>query len=191
MWYGYVGPGLRGVTQDIHLIRRLHRVYPYLKFRKRDTEEQAWEFVNRQGRRSPLSKLTKYGNIFDNHYVTIEYFITDDSIYYNIFTKKLGYIKVSNTNPNISVENRSEMIKIKYSNIFLNNQLISSHAIAIFHVLKILGSYVDCEIKVPDHSIFYLLSSYTGNKPNLLRVLKYIKSRKGKIAVTVKDEGWN
>jgi hypothetical protein len=189
MWYGYVGPGIKGVSQDYRAIEKLKAVYPYLKFRKHYSEEQAWLFIGRQGKRQVLENIIKYGNIFNNHYVTVEYFITEDSIYYNILTKRLGYIKLVTDDENVHVENRTELIKVRLSDIYLNKEFISAHAIAIYHILKLLGSYVDVELKVPDHSIYYMLSSYTGNKSSLLRVLKYIDSRKGKIAITVKNNG--
>jgi hypothetical protein len=188
VWYGYVGPGIRGVQNDINVIRKLLAVYPYLKFRKKKTEEEAWAFVEREGKRPTLKRITKYGDIFNTHYVTVEYFIQDGSVFYNIFTKNIGYIRISSDDENVLIENRSELIKIELSNIHLNNEFISSHAIAIYHILRLLGSYVDVEILVPDHSIFYMLTAYTGTKSSLVRVLKYIESRKGNIAVTVKEK---
>lgn len=185
MWYGYVGPGIHGVNQDFQMISKLKTVYPYLKFRKFYTEEKAWEFVHRYGKRKELSAIIRYGNVFNTHYVTVDYYIKEDAVYYNVHTKKLGYIRLVSTDDNISIENRVHIIKVKISNIYLNNDLVSSHAIAIYHILRLLGSYVDVELKVPDHSIYYMLTSYTGTKSSLTRVLKYIDSRKGEIAITV------
>jgi hypothetical protein len=189
MWYGYVGPGMFHVTKNYQVIDRLAALFPYSKYRKFRTEEEAWEFITRNGKRPELKNVVRYGDTFENHYVTVDYIITEDTVFYNVSTSKLGYIKLISDDSNFVIENRTDMITVRLKNIFLNKDMISSHAIAIYHILKLLGNYIDVEVIVPDHSIFYMLTIYTGSKPTILKLKKLIGSRQGKLSVTLLNWG--
>lgn len=187
MWYGYVGPDLKTVFPSFKPIERLRILYPYSAYKKFDSEGAAWDWVQKRGSRKLFSNVRKYGDIFDHHYVTVEYFIQPDCVCYNIKTKDIGYIKVVSQDPDVSIENRTDVIKVRIRGLELNNDLIISHMIAIYQVLNLLGTFVDVELCVPDHSIFYALTRYTGSDRRLNKVLKYMKERKGNFAVTMKN----
>ena len=50
-----------------------------------------------------------------------------------------------------------------------------------------LGDFVDVDITVPNHSIFYALTAYTGNSQVIRRTLQCIKMRLGKVSLTLKE----
>ena len=187
MWYGYVAPGLNKVTEDFDVIRNWSRVMPYSKFRKFRSEEEAWDFVKRNKMAKDLVSIKNYGDCFDNLYLKCQYFITAKSVCYNVFTDNIGFVKVETEDPNILIENRLDVIKIKMTNIRLNNDLISSHSIAIYNLLEILGDFVDVNIEVPDQSIYYMMKAYTGTKPIYLKLQQLMKRRRGEISVTLKE----
>lgn len=134
-----------------------------------------------------LTNVKKYGDCFDNLYITIEYFIRDRYIYYNLDTSKLGRVRIVCDRDDVFIENRTESMMVRLEMPNLNNDSIMSHAVAVYQILDILGEYVDVEIIVPDHSIFYLLTAYTGTRYSYLKLLNAIESRKGKVSVTLKS----
>lgn len=181
--YAVVAPGLKGVYEDQKTIDRILALYPYTKFRKFQTEEECWRFLARYENNHGIDEIYNYGETFNTHFVTMEYFVRD-SLYYNFRTEKLGYIKV--VYPNALVENRSNLIKVKLDNIVANNDSIFGHMIAIYHGLKIIGGFIDVNIVVPDHSVFYAVHSYTGNNRVIGRVKDLMRKRQGKVALTLK-----
>lgn len=191
MWYGFVSGDTICVTQDYKEIDILSSLLPYPKFRKfpgDDGEDRAWEFVNHYRKKKAFESVRDYGDCFDGFTLKVNYIIDKDCVYYNVRTGSMGFVSIACSDENVEMTVGNSLITIKLNNISLNNNLISSHAIAIWHILRILGDLVDINLTVPDHSVFYLLTSYTGNKPSLVRVLDKIKSRKGHISLTV--ERW-
>ena len=73
MPYGVVAPGIHAVYEDFAPVKRIMTLYPYPKFRKFKTEEEAWAFVKRHQNKHVYSGITKYGDTFDNHYVSAEF----------------------------------------------------------------------------------------------------------------------
>ena len=181
--YAVVAPGLKGIYEDEKSIERILALYPYTKFRKFKTEQECWDFLARNNNNHGIDEITCYGDTFSTHYVTMEYFIRD-SIYYNFYTDRVGYIKV--VYKDAIVENRSDLIMVKLDNIVADNNTIWGHMIAIYHGLKIIGELMDVNIIVPDHSIFYALHSYTGNNRVIGRVNSLIKQRLGNVALTLR-----
>lgn len=189
MPYAVIVPGINTVLNDWAEVERLCALYPYPKFRKFRTAEECWEYVKRHTSRRLYTDIVKYGDTFDNLYVTMEYFICEDRVCYNFKTKKFGYISVECRDPNVKCINKNGVIKVIMSDIHLNDDLINSHMIAIWHGLRIIGEYIDVDIKVPDHSIFYTLMSYKGQNRTINRVKNYIDGRLAKVSVSMKDFG--
>lgn len=183
MPYGVVAPGIHAVYEDFAPVKRIMTLYPYPKFRKFKTEEEAWAFVKRHQNKHVYSGITKYGDTFDNHYVKMEYFIGDNSLYYNFRTDKIGYIKIISNKA--TVQNRTSLIMARIDNISLNRDMISSHLIAIYHGLDLIGDFIDVDVTVPDHSIFYTLMTYSGYSKVINRVLTQIRDRLGKLSVSL------
>lgn len=189
MPYAVIVPGINAVYNSWSEVERIHMLYPYARFRKFKTEEECWEYVRRHTTRRVYHDINKYGETFNRHYVTMEYFIRGDKVYYNFFTKKLGYIAIESFDENVEVVNRTGSIKVTLHNIYLDDNIISNHLIAIWHGLKIIGDLIDVDVKVPDHSVFYALMTYNGNNRTIKRVRTYIDERLAKVSVSMKDFG--
>lgn len=189
MPYAVIVPGISTVYKSWADVQRICALYPYPKFRKFQTEEDCWEYVRRHTSRKVYTDINKYGDTFDNMCVTMEYFICDDKVCYNFITKKMGYIVIESDDENIKVVNRHGNIKVTLNNIYLNDDIISNHLIAIWHGLKIVGEMIDVDVKVPDHSIFYALMTYKGPNKTINRVRSYIDGRFAKVSVSMKDFG--
>lgn len=175
------------VTQDIDKINRLHLTHPYASFRRHETEEKALARVERLKKEGKLTSIKKYGNTFNDLYVTVRYFITEDAVYCNIYSKRFGMLDLSSSSKHVKIMNKPGLSTLKF-NAKLDDDLIISHLIVIYNVLKILGPYIDVDFIIPDKSIFYALFKYTGSKADFRHVREFINNRLGEISVTV--ERW-
>lgn len=187
MPYAVMVPGLNTVYDTWEEVERIAVLYPYPKFRKFKTHAECWDYVKRHTSKRIYRDVSKYGETFRDMYVTMEYFILDNRVCYNFFTKKIGYIAIENSDENITVVNRNGSVKVTLHEIYLNNELISNHLIAIWHGLQIIGDLIDVDIHVPDHSIFYALMTYKGKNKTINRVRNYIDNRMAKVSVSLKD----
>lgn len=187
MTYGVVAPGISGVYEDFEYVKRIQTLYPYCKFRKFKTEKEALEFIKRNENKHDFTELNHYGDTFDKMFVRVEYFITEDSILYNVDTHRVGHIKL--LSEDAIIDNRNGLSMVKICNISLNPNMISSHMIAIYHILKILGNYLDADIIVNNHAVFYALMSYSGKNRVIKRTTDLIKSRLGNMSITLRIEG--
>lgn len=186
MTYGVVAPGISGVYEDFDYVRRIQTLYPYCKFRKFRTEEEAWDFVNRNENKRQFTNLKQYGDTFDKLFVQMEYFIEKDKIYYNFDTSGVGAIKL--TSVTAIIDNRSELIMACMKDIHLNPNMISAHMVAIYHGLDIIGDYLDVDIVINNHSVYYALMSYTGKSRVIRRTTDRIKDRLGNVSVTIRTK---
>ena len=188
MFYAYTSNELKGVTSSWSLIEDLKNIYPYLKFRKFYKEEEAWFFANTNYVNHPLDSLKMYGSrLFKNHYVTVTYYVTDDVLYYNIDISRIGRLRLYSDSRHVSILNGAKVIKVKITGIHSCNDSIFSHAIAIYRILSLIGPYIDIELILPDHSIYYMLNSYTGKNNNIKHVQHLIKTRLAGVSYTVKE----
>lgn len=188
MYYGYTANQLIGVTQSYALIENLKAVYPYIKFRKFQDEEAAWFFARTNHTEKPLLNLKMYGDkLLKKHYVIVSYVVTDDIIYCTINTSKIGTVRIYSEDENISVDNRVSSILIQIKGLRLCNDSIYSHVIALYRILTLIGPFIDIELIIPDHSIYYMLTSYSGTNNNINRLHILIKERLGNIAYTLKE----
>lgn len=187
MWYGFVSGDINLWTQDFTKIHNLAKVSPYPKFRSFDTEEKAIEFVQRNKRNSNIKSLNNYGNVFTNVHARLEYYIEEDTIYANLRTKGMYNIRIPTKDKNILLEYRNNLIKIQIKDIYLNDKLISAHITALYNLLKLIGDLIDINIVVPDNSIYYAITAYTGNNILINRLQSLIKNRFGEVALTVKE----
>lgn len=188
MYYGVVAPTIHTVYREYTEVKRIITLYPYAKVRSFRTETEAWNFVRRNLNNYELLKLTKYGDTFDEMFVRMEYFIGKDSLFYNYDTSKLGSaIRIVNSKAIIEQTVNSAVVEIP--GLSVNPNLIYGHIIAIYHGLDVIGDFVDVDVVVPDHSIFYALNSYTGNNRVLNRVLTRIKSRLGHLSISLPEFG--
>lgn len=189
MFYGFVGGPLRTVFSDYKHVEKSALIYPYSSYRKFREEGAAWIWVASQPyrRMSIPPSIRRYGNLFNSHYLTVQYFIGDNSVMANISTKKLGNVKLYSEDPNVVIQNRTFRSEVEIKGLQLNPELITSHLIAIAAVLELVGAFVDVEVILPNHSIFFALTKYTGNKKSIIRLVEKIKRRQGEVAWTLED----
>ena len=83
--------------------------------------------------------------------------------------------------------NTMKMDKMLDKTLLIFVSLISNHLIAIWHGLQIIGTMIDVDIQVPDHSIFYALMTYKGKNKTITRVREYIDRRPAKVSVSLRD----
>jgi hypothetical protein len=187
--YAVIAPGFKGVYDNPRVLDKIMALYPYARFRKYRTEEECWEFLNKNTVTRGISAIYKYGNTFKKHFVNMEYFIRE-SIFFNYFTDKVGYVRM--VADDAVVENCSGLIKVRLDNIVVDNNKISGHMVAIYQGLRLIGDWMDVNITVPDHSVFYALHAYTGNNRAITKVQNHMKERQGEVALTlpgrVRDE---
>ncbi len=185
MPYGVVAPGISMVYADYGDVKRIKALYPYTKFRKFKNEEDAWAFVRKYSMKYRLLQgVYKYGDTFKHHFVRMEYFIGKEDLYFNFDTRNIGYIKVPERQ-NQLVENRANLIIVRIINFHLNNETITGHLMAICKGLDIIGDYVDVDIKLHDHSVFYVFQSYSGSSRTIQRIMQRIDNRLGKVSLTL------
>ena len=182
--YAVVAPGLKGVYEDYTAIERILVLYPYTKFRKFETEAECWEFISRNENKHGLEDITNFGDTFEKHHVLMEYFIRNSNLYYNFDTKTLGTLRL--VGDRALIENRNGLIKAQINNVAVDSNKIQGHIIAIYQGIKLLGDFIDVEVIVPDHSIFYAIRSYTGENRAIKRLQDYLRSRQGKVSITLR-----
>lgn len=190
-YYGFVSPGIKIITSDFEEIRGLINVVQFPKFKKFKDKAGAIKFVMENAMEFQTKSLHKYGECFDTMYITAEYFIRDNNVYYNIHTNGLGNVDLARTEfDNFMLkEKRNGLIMLKLPNMNLNENYLTSHVTAIYNLLEIVGSLVDVELIIPNHSIYYLLKSYTGDYRPYRKLRDYIDSRKGRLAITMENWG--
>lgn len=190
-YYGFVSPGIKIITDTYEDIEDLITVVQYPKFIKTRTKDEAMEFVYRNTMEFQLKKLIRYGECFTTNYVKISYFIRNKSLYYNIYTDKFGRLIIpeENISKDMIIEQRNTITTIQIKNTNFDNNLILSHGLAIQMILTLLGSYIDVELVIPNHSVYYLFNSYTGNYRPYVRLIDFMGSRKGRVCFTMEEWG--
>lgn len=185
--YVLIANGYKGIVESKETLDILSSIYPYPKFRKVKTKEDAIKFLNRYNRRDYGVQFNNYGTTDSNYcYAFIKYVIDNSDLYVSIDTSKIGFIRINNKNKkDVVVDNRPTMIRFKISNINLKDELISDHCIAIYTILDILGEYVDVNIEIPDISVYLALYKYVGESYVIKNTQEIIKERLGGVSVTI------
>lgn len=188
MLYAVTAPGFSCVYSNWHMVERVRVFYPYLKWKKVYTQEQAQQFIERNKCIPKANLVYNYGDTFKNMYVTATYDILDSSVKYVIDTQNIGKIHVNKTN--FVVEYKARAIHAVLPNIYLSTESISSHMSAIYNLLILLGEYVDVNLVVPNYSILYALAFYNaGYHRQVCFVQNYVRSRFAKVGFTLKRGG--
>lgn len=185
--YAIVAPGLSGVFANWSDVDRIRRLYPYPKWTKCATEEQAHEWLRRNTYGHGLSAITNYGNTLENLYIKVKYKIFTDCICYVLDCKHVGNIRLHNDDA--LIEYKGSKINIKLDNIYLSNESISGHMSAIYNILNMLGPYIDVDIELPYYSLFYALTGYSKGNNRYVQIVKsLIDDRLGEVAYSLKLE---
>ena len=188
--YAVVAPGIATVYQSYSDVERIHKLYPYPKWRKCQTYEQATEFLQRNANKRYLTNVYNYGNTFKDTYVDVRYRITDDAVFYVLDTRRVGRLHIDN--PDVVVEYKGSLIHIKLPNIRLNAESISGHMSAVYNLLKLVGDYIDLNIFVPNYSIFYCLSAYDKDTNRSVKIVRDLMlSRLCKVSISMESRSEN
>lgn len=184
--FAVVANGIQTICRTQRQLSSIIAVYPYPKFQKCATEEEAREWLRKNARSINSAIYDKYGNTSVWGFAQIEYFISQNNIYYNIDTRKLGVIRVRPAS-DVKVDARQELVKVKVCNVRLDDNLIESHVVAVRRILKILGEYADVDIIVPDISIYLAATKYTGKNYMVRGLQQDIQNRLGAVSFTVRE----
>lgn len=182
--YAVVAPGISGVYTNWSEVERIKALYPYPKWCKCNSEEEAQAWLRRNTYNKKLSSIYNYGNTFDNLYIDVKYKISTDCVYYVLDCKRIGNIRL---HTKAYIEYKGNNIYIKLPNIYLSNETIAGHMSALHNLLQIVGDYVDLNIELPYYAIFYCLTVYSrGNNRQVQLVKKLIDNRLGAVAFSLK-----
>lgn len=179
--YAVVAPGLSCIYTSWSDVERIKALYPYPKWYKTNSEEDAINWIKRNKYGHSLESVYNYGSAFKNLHVYAKYKISTDCVYYVLDTSKVGTIRVHPSDALVSY--KGNKIYIKLQNIKLSDEAIGSHMSAIHNLLTILGPYIDVNIQLDHYSLFYALTNYTRNRSRPIALVRdLIKSRVGAVS---------
>ena len=187
MYYGIAGPGVRMVTEKWKTVADLAAIVPYCSYRKFDTSQEAWNFINSRRQFKFDNYLRKYGDTFDSPYISLKYIIYGDTAYYTIKTEKFGNIRIDI--PDLYIKYKANTILIKKDFDYLDNNSILDHIKVIGAGIALFGEFIDIDVVVPDNSIFYACFSYNGESEVIRKYREVIDNRMARISYSmeVKD----
>ena len=186
--FAVVANGIQTICKTQRALGTIIALYPYPKFQKCSTYEEAREWIRKHSRTFTSLKRERYGDVGYCGYARIEYFIVNGFSYYNIYTRRVGQLRIDSSEY-IHVDNRRNLIKVKITDTMLDDDLIQHHVIAITRILKLLGGFVDVDVVVPDVSIYLALTKYSGNDYVIRSFQRLQQSRLGGFSVTVRERG--
>lgn len=187
--YAVVAPGLSCIYTNWSDVERIKALYPYPKWYKCQSEEEAHAWIKRNSYSRNLSRVYNYGNTFPNLHVDAKYMIFNDSIRYVLDCSKIGHIRIHAEG--VLTEYKGSKIYVILPNIFVSNETVAGHMSAIHNLLQIVGDYVDINIELPYYSLFYCLTVYSrGNNRHIQLVKDLIAGRLGAVALSLKLENF-
>lgn len=184
MPYAIVAPGLSLVSDDYQDVERIKTLYPYPKFRKFKTEQECVRYISYHENKHSFDSIVRYGDIFDTVYVKMEYYIGEDFIGYNFDISHFGYTRLYSDKAKIV--QHGNIITATLENIKVPRDTILGNLAAIYNGLYLLGTYVDVEVVIRNHAMFYALTVYNGSNAYLSRAIDKIKNRLGGLAITLR-----
>lgn len=185
--YVFIANGYKGIIESKQVLDVMASIYPYPKFRKVRTKQDALNFLSRYDRGEVQPNFDTYGDTDKYYgYAKIDYVIDKDDLFVTIDTSKVGFIRICNsTMLDTVIDNRPTMIRIRISGIKLNEDLISDHCVAITTILELLGGFVDVNIIIPDISIYLALTRYSGDNYIIKECQEVIRNRLGGVSLTI------
>lgn len=188
--YAVVAPGFSCVYSNWADVERVKALYPYPKWCKCYSEEEAQAWIKRNSYGKHLSRVYNYGNSFPELNIYVRYRISTDCVYYILDCRKVGNIRIHAQDA--LVEYKGSKIFIKLPNIKVSNETVAGHMSAIHNLLQIVGDYVDLNIELPYYSLFYCLTGYSrGNSRPITLVRQLIDRRLGAVALSLKLENFS
>lgn len=186
--YAFVANGIQTICQTQRQLEGLLALYPYPKFQKCTTVEDARKWIRNNQRSIQSTQLSNYGDTAISGYATVQYEIQENAVFYKVDTSKIGVLQILNTEEDILVDSRQDVLNITCLNLKLNDNLIIHHVIAIRKILRILGKFIDINLCVPDISVYLAIKKYSGLNYIIKGVQQDIFERLGAVAVTIIEE---
>ena len=184
--YAFVSNEYRAIVKTQRQLDFLLGIYTYPKFRKVTNELEAKKFFNSCNRVFMRTSLNKYGRSSEIGFIKIEYFIDGKNIYVNVYTKKFGFIKLSDLPSNVKQDSSYDLLKLKICNVILDDSLIAHHCLAIINILSLFDSYINVELVVPDISVYLACTKYSGKNYAIKRTQGCLSDRMGNVSYTIK-----
>ena len=188
MPYALVGPGVSGVYFTWSEVEELASIFPYCRYRKFDTEEACWEFVYRYKSNKTSLSMTKYGDTFDNLFIRMSYALDETRMYFNYNTEKFGRVKIDQQENQLIQYTAKYILVTEPAPKKLDNKTIISHLETISRGVEIIGDLVDIDIVLPDHSIYYALTTYSGDNEYIATIKNKLHARTAEISFTLKGK---
>lgn len=186
--YVVVAPGFASICKTWSEVERIKKIYFYPKFAKVNSEEEAQQFIKRNTMTHFVTSVYNYGNVLDALHVKVHYRIAENCIYAKVDTSKIGAVKFMCHDE--LVEYHGDFTYIRINNIHLSDETIASHLSAICNILAFLGDWLDVQLYLPNFSIYYALTGYTGSRLQAAKFTRdFIKRRKGNVSYSL--EGIN
>lgn len=182
--FAIVANGYQGICKTQRQLDAIIAIYPYPKFRKFHTTEEARQWIRMNQRSIQNTDIVNYGDTSSAGYATVKYQIRKDEVLYEVDTRLLGFVKIQQTDK-VLVEARPRSLVVRYLGLALNDDLIMHHIIAIRNIMRFMGGFVDLDICVPDISIYLALTKYRGKNYMLKSAQHDMAKRLGAVAITV------
>ena len=185
--YAFISNEFQTIVNSQSNLQLLCDLYSYPKFKKVDTYEEGMKYIESCKRKFKKSGKTIFGIKRTTAYLDINYFINDNNIYLNIRTSNFGYISMENLPDNMKSVATYDLVKIKISNIQIDDSRISSHCIAVYQILRLFDNSINIVLTLPDLSVYLACTRYVGKNHVIKGVQDLIKSRVGKTIFIVKN----
>ena len=177
---------MKGIYYNSRDIDNILRIYPYARFKKCQTEAECYQWITENQSTRRLEELRDYGTAFHSKHVVMTYYLDEEYLYINFDTKKFGQMRIAlPEDMGISITQTPTLCALKVPFHVYANPLHRS-LLAIMDALELVGDLIDIVIKVPDHSVYYALRSYTGTDTVILRAQDAVRNRQGGTSVSLK-----
>ena len=183
--YAFISNEYKGIVHTQRQLDFLMSIYSYPKFAKVKDVNEARQFFKQNNREFIFANINKYGKDSDIGYIRISYLIDNNPIYVNVDTSHFGFIKLDEIPNNVKQEATYDLLKLKISNVVLDNELISHHCVAITNILSLFDKYIHIELVLPDISVYLAITKYTGTDYSIKRAQSVCKNRLGKVFYTI------
>lgn len=187
MMYAFVSNEYSAIVCTATQLDFLQSVFSYPKFIKVNSVEEAQRFFAENDRSfiKNASSIKRYGKRDKVGYITVKYFISDNSIFCNVDTRHFGFIKLRKVPKNVAMESSYSFMKLKFKNINLDDELIAHHCLAISNILRLYPETINIELILPDISVYLAITKYSGKNFSIRNLQSMINSRLGRIYYSI------
>lgn len=183
--FAFVSNEYQGIVYSKEHAKILSGIYSNPKVQYCRTAEECRDFIKRNPR-YVYDAGKKYGWKKNTAYIRVEYFISDETIYANLYTDHFGFVYLNIKSTNMIQSVTYDLIKLKIMNVNVHDESITSHCIAVKSIINVLNPIINVQVIVPDVSVFLALTEYSGPNSTITDIQKNIEARIGKVALLLK-----